>query len=593
VKSFRSRRWQRALVAFGLWACSLAGPAHAQAEKAEATPEVEAGEEAEAPAEAEAPRENLLVEEARELETRLGELRDARGDFEARLKRAKGEELLILEEQNWRRQLAFHQTARLLTHNTLRQERDELDVAEQQERLVSLWQEALPAYVDLIQWRTKKLASLRRERESAPQEAHLDLDARITEQGSRLQNTLRVSIEAFELAESVGIEVENYRDEVRTRLGERAERIAGRVRLISRERKDLRKRSEKAPGDSTLAAQSADVESSFQEVTDHLAEAIALMAKLDLPTAEYQQLLIESTGEITAGLLDKEVLLGLFDSWRRQLMIDVSNRGAAWIAKTFVFAVLLLFFRLLAGLTRRVVAHSLSSGRVNVSVLLEKTLVSWSSRMVMAIGLLVAFSQLGIQIAPLLAGLGIAGFVIGFALQDSLSNFASGAMILVYRPFDVGDVIEAATVSGQVRAMSLVSTTILTFDNQTLIVPNTKIWGDVIRNVTAQKTRRVDLIFSVAYDTDIDHAEGVIRSVLSENDKILDEPTPIVEVHKLGDSSVDFAVRPWVQTVDYWKVFWSLNRAMKQRFDAEGIQIPFPQRDVHHYPAARPDGSSG
>jgi small conductance mechanosensitive channel len=225
--------------------------------------------------------------------------------------------------------------------------------------------------------------------------------------------------------------------------------------------------------------------------------------------------------------------------------------------------------------------RALRSEKANVSQLLRDTLIAWSSRVVMAIGFLVALSQLGVQIGPLLAGLGIAGFIVGFALQDSLANFAAGAMILVYRPFDVGDVIEAATVSGKVSAMSLVSTTIHTFDNQTLIVPNNRIWGDVIRNVTAQRIRRVDLVVGVGYAEDVEHVERILHDVIAKHPKTLDDPEPMVKLHKLGESGVDFVVRPWARTQDYWEVYWDLTREVKLRFDREGIRIPYPQRDVH------------
>jgi small conductance mechanosensitive channel len=178
----------------------------------------------------------------------------------------------------------------------------------------------------------------------------------------------------------------------------------------------------------------------------------------------------------------------------------------------------------------------------------------------------------------------VAGFVIGFALQDSLSNFASGVMILIYRPFDVGDLIEAAGVRGMVSHMSIVNTTILTVDNQTIILPNNKIWGDVVRNVTAQTVRRVDLTFGISYTDDIPKTERVLQEILDNDDKVLKDPEPMVRLHELGDSSVNFVVRPWVHMNDYWDVYWSVTRAVKMRFDEEGISIPFPQRDVHLYP---------
>jgi small conductance mechanosensitive channel len=186
-------------------------------------------------------------------------------------------------------------------------------------------------------------------------------------------------------------------------------------------------------------------------------------------------------------------------------------------------------------------------------------------------------------VAPLLAGLGIAGLVIGFALQDTLSNFASGMMILIYRPFDVGDVVEAGGVMGKVDQMNLVSTMVLTFDNQMLVVPNKQIWGGVIRNVTHQDTRRVDMTFGIGYSDDIPTAEKVLAEIVTSHEKVLKDPEPVIRLHELGDSSVNFIVRPWSKTDEYWDVYWDITREVKRRFDEEGISIPFPQRDVHIY----------
>ncbi len=155
-----------------------------------------------------------------------------------------------------------------------------------------------------------------------------------------------------------------------------------------------------------------------------------------------------------------------------------------------------------------------------------------------------------------------------------------------YRPYDVGDFVEAAGVTGTVSDMNLVFTTILTIDNQTLIVPNGKIWGDVIRNVTAQKVRRVDLVFDISYSDDIPHAESVLMAILEENEMVLKDPEPMVKLHELADSSVNFVVRPWARTEDYWDVLWGVTREVKMRLDREGIGIPFPQRDVHLFQAS-------
>jgi small conductance mechanosensitive channel len=280
-------------------------------------------------------------------------------------------------------------------------------------------------------------------------------------------------------------------------------------------------------------------------------------------------------------ILDRRVALSLLQQWMASARQWAVEKGPNVILRVVVLLVILALFKLLATLTRRVLRRLFATSKVRLSLLAQDMLLSVSSKTILALGLLVGLSQLGVSLGPVLAGLGVAGFILGFALQESLSNFAAGAMILFYRPFDVGDMVEAAGVFGRVSSMSLVSTTILTFDNQTLIVPNRKIWGDVIKNVTAQTTRRVDMEFGISYADDIPHAERVLREILEGHDKVLGDPEPIVKLHKLGESSVDFVVRPWVRTADYWDVYWDVTREVKMRFDREGITIPFPQRDVH------------
>jgi len=191
-----------------------------------------------------------------------------------------------------------------------------------------------------------------------------------------------------------------------------------------------------------------------------------------------------------------------------------------------------------------------------------------------------------VDVAPLLAGVGVVGFVLGFALQDTLANFAAGFMILLNRPYDVGNVVTAAGVTGSVESMSLVSTTLKTPDNQRIIVPNGSIWGGVIQNVTSQETRRVDLIFGCGYEDDISKAQAVLEDIVSSHELVLKDPAPVIRLHELADSSVNFIVRPWTKTSDYWAVYWDLTRTVKERFDSEGLSIPYPQQDVHMHQVA-------
>lgn len=266
----------------------------------------------------------------------------------------------------------------------------------------------------------------------------------------------------------------------------------------------------------------------------------------------------------------------------------VMGNVGTWALRLTVFLLILVLFSLMARVAKRLVAKAVTRREVNASVLLQDTLTTWAGRLVFLLGVLIAMSQLGIDLAPILAGMGVAGFVIGFALQDTLANFAAGIMILVYRPFDVNDFVEAGGVFGKVGSMSLVSTTILSIDNQRLVVPNGLIWGQVIRNVTGQRVRRVDLTFGIGYSDDIPRAEAVLKRLVDEHPMVLSDPAPAIKLNNLGESSVDFVVRPWCKTDDYWDVHWDLTRAVKMTFDEEGISIPFPQRDVHVYSAEPP-----
>ncbi|MHC4371247.1 MAG: mechanosensitive ion channel family protein, partial [Planctomycetota bacterium] len=263
--------------------------------------------------------------------------------------------------------------------------------------------------------------------------------------------------------------------------------------------------------------------------------------------------------------------------------------GLRWLKNIIFFLVTLLAFYILARIAGRLVHRAVSVSK-KCSDLLKDFFVNATRKTIMIIGVIVALSMLEVNIAPFVAGIGVAGFVLGFALQGTLSNFASGLMILIYRPFDVGQIIEASGVLGIVDSMNLVSTTIKTFDNQVVVIPNGEIWGGVITNVTGSDTRRVDMVFGISYTDDMSKAAKVLEDIVSKHELILAEPEPIIRVHELADSAVNFVCRPWVKTADYWTVYWDVTRAVKERFDAENISIPFPQRDVHLYKTAADAG---
>lgn len=197
--------------------------------------------------------------------------------------------------------------------------------------------------------------------------------------------------------------------------------------------------------------------------------------------------------------------------------------------------------------------------------------------------ILAALAQLGIQTTSFIAVIGAAGLAIGLALQGSLANFAAGFLLLIFRPFRLGDYIEGGGTAGTVEKIQLFTTQLKTPDNKTVIVPNSGMTGGNIVNYSSKGTRRVDMVFGIGYSDDIDRARTVIEEVIASDERILKEPAPVVAVHELGDSSVNFVARPWVNAADYFAVLWDFTEKVKKRFDEEGISIPFPQRDVHLY----------
>lgn len=201
--------------------------------------------------------------------------------------------------------------------------------------------------------------------------------------------------------------------------------------------------------------------------------------------------------------------------------------------------------------------------------------------LVLVVAVVAAFDQLGIPAASFLAIIGAAGLAIGLALKDSLSNFASGVMLALFRPFTKGDFIDAAGVSGSVDEIRLVSTTLTTPDNKLVIVPNSAIFNDAITNYSAKDTRRLDMVFGVGYDDDLKVVADILEKICAEHPGVLDEPATGVFISNLGDSSVDFSVRPWVKTEDYWGVRADLLKTGKIELEAAGCNIPYPQTDVH------------
>lgn len=215
----------------------------------------------------------------------------------------------------------------------------------------------------------------------------------------------------------------------------------------------------------------------------------------------------------------------------------------------------------------------------------DGTLIKFVAGLVKAIlyifVIIAAIDKAGIESTSFVAILGAAGLAVGFALQGSLSNFASGVMLIIFKPIKVGDFVEAAGVMGSVEEVGIFVTTLITPDNKVIYVPNSQMGGGIITNFSIKDTRRVDMEFGIGYSDDIDKARSVILEVLSNDSRILKDPTPDIFVGTLADSSVNFKVRPWVNAADYWGVYFDTTESIKKKFDANNVSIPFPQTDVH------------
>ncbi|MGE4372054.1 MAG: mechanosensitive ion channel family protein [Xanthobacter sp.] len=330
-------------------------------------------------------------------------------------------------------------------------------------------------------------------------------------------------------------------------------------------------------------------------------QASALRAQLTKQMTERNRLFDKFTEVINAfekkgGNADK---VNEYRAYRNTVFLDetrssdfrtLASRAASWaIAKDgglalswrlAVIVVALLALVFVARMVRRGAAGWVR--RVpNLSRLLQAFLVTVVYWVVMAFGLMIVLSALGVDISPVFALIGGASFIMAFAFQDTLANLASGLMIMVNRPFDEGHYVSVGGVAGTVQSVSIVATKVITPDNQVIVIPNKQVWGTVITNVTVSDTRRVDMTFGISYEDSIEQAQKVLEEVVMRHPLVLKDPAPNIRVSALSDNSVDFMVRPWTRGADYWTVYWDLLRDVKEAFDRAGISIPYPQRTIH------------
>ena len=275
----------------------------------------------------------------------------------------------------------------------------------------------------------------------------------------------------------------------------------------------------------------------------------------------------------TLTMLEKIDFQQLFENYVLPWGINIVMAAAIFIIGKFIV-------KMLVKLSKKLMV------KAKVDNILVSFIASIINAVLMLFVVIAALDRLGVETTSLIALIGAAGLAIGLALQGTLQNLASGVMLIIFRPFSDGDFVEAGGVSGVVEKIGIFTTTMRTGDNREIIIPNGEIFGGTITNYSKRETRRVDMVFGIGYGDDIKKAKDIINKILSEDSRILSDPAPLVAVGELADSSVNFNVRPWCKTADYWDVYFDTHENIKLTFDAEGISIPYPQMDIHQNKAA-------
>lgn len=276
--------------------------------------------------------------------------------------------------------------------------------------------------------------------------------------------------------------------------------------------------------------------------------------------------------------MDASNLPNLGFDWN-ELLVLVQTKGVDFAINLAIAIAIFYVGKFVVTLIVRGIRKAMQAQQVDKTL---ETFVCNLIRMVLlVIVIIAAIGQLGIQTTSFIAIFGAAGLAVGLALQGSLSNFAAGVLIVLFRPYKVGDFIEGAGIAGVVEQVQILTTILRTGDNKQIIVPNGQIMNSIITNYSAKETRRVDMVVGVSYDDDLDKVRATLQELIDAEDRILDDPAPTIAVSELADSSVNFVVRPWVNSADYWGVMFDMTEAIKKRFDQEGISFPFPQQDVH------------
>ncbi len=439
----------------------------------------------------------------------------------------------------------------------------------------------------------ERLVALEGAREKASLEELGDLEVEIGEIEQLLNNNLARMLRVGRAMEDLGFDASALWTWVDEALAARAEQLDDQLMVATLVRGRLKEQIETskdlgiAPGEEELRRFHAE-QIRVDETVSSLSTIADLMDARGLDSSSYRLLVIRTTGEVTEDILNWKVLAGLI----REAVIDILRwlrRGAPDLLVRFgVVLLFALLFRLIGRLFWYTASLFLRPPKL-LDDLLRRLVRPVST----IIGILLGLWFLGVNPTTLLASVGVLSLILGLALQDSLGNLAAGLFILIYRPYDVDEIVQAGGVLGRVREMGLANTTIITFDNRRFFIPNRKIWGDIIENRSLEKVRRVHATINISYDDDIVKVLKGIDETLRENDLVLKSPPPEIFVSKLSDSWLEVSVWPWTKSASWWELESQLPLILRVGLEARGVSVPYPRRKIDMISEGQPDGESG
>jgi len=391
-----------------------------------------------------------------------------------------------------------------------------------------------------------------------------DLRVLIFEYMSGLGALLRVR-------EQLGLSIEDDRNAFEEFITRNVERLHGQIRLDAQTLTQLRRALSADPSNAEIESALRAVDQKQSRNLSNMAAWLEVLQDEGGDTAGHRALLIQQQGRIGTEILQRDVFANIWHEQTDRLWRNLSRNGPNVVLRVVTFLAVLVLAWIVAHAVRLLLEIVMNTAYVQLGQLMKERLLTLSFGITFLAGVVLALTTIGWSVMPMLAGLGVAGLVIGFALQDSLKKFVAGWMILFYHAYDVGDYVRVSGAEGRVRKMTLNSTRIATQDNTIKLVPNRKIWDDTIVNLTASRARRVELEIACGPGNDIDRVENCIRELLSEHPKVLNKPPPEVHLARFGSSEMVFTIWPWVRTENYWTMRRSLLKEIRQRFERHGL----------------------